>query len=824
MKDLKLALRTLRKSPIFTLTAIVILALGIGANTAIFQLLDAVRLRSLPVMEPGQLASVQIQGGNQGFGINVGSGGTQLTYPLWEQIRRGQRGFSGIFAWAEGEFRLGEGLQERQARGLWIGGPMFATLGLTPLRGRFFSEQEDQPGCGTPGAVISYALWQSEFGGQDSAIGSNLMIQGRSTPVIGVTPASFFGLVVGNQFDFIVPFCSSTQSVPGSDVLTRKDYFWPSVLGRLKPGWTLQQASAQLQAISPGIFQATEPSAYSSAVLDQYRSFQLAAYPAGNGISSLRDAYDKSLYLLLGITGLVLLIACANLANLMLARAMTRTREMAVRLALGASRSRLVDQLLAEGLVLAAGGAILGTLVARIFSSALVRLLATTGRPLELDLSIDWRVLAFTSAMAIITCLVFSLAPAFRSSHVDPGIALKMGSRGTTSGREQFSFQRTLVVSQIAVSLVLMVGALLFVHSFLNLVSVDPGLRQKGIVITQVNLRRLHLPPERFEQVGQDVLAQIRSLPQVDSAATATIIPLTGNTWTLGVHIGNADDTSMFTWASPEYFTTMGIPLLSGRDFSPQDTVNSPRVAIVNETFVRRFFGGENPEGKVIRTKPEPNFPEAEYQIVGVTKDTKYSDLRQEIPPMSFAPASQYPAIGPWENVFIRSAAPTAVIIGAVREKLREFNPEIRADFHVLQNVVQDGMVRERMMAMLSGFFGVLAVLLATVGLYGIISYIVAMRKNEIGIRMALGASRRNVAGIVVKQTLQLVSLGIAAGVALSLVAAKGAGSLLFGLRPYDPLTLVVASVFLGIVALLASYLPALRASRLNPMQVLREE
>src|SRR5258708_25118892 len=364
---------------------------------------------------------------------------------------------------------------------------MFPALGLIPVKGRLFSAEDDQRGCGKPGVVLSYAFWQSEFGGQESAIGSKLVIEDHCVEVIGVTPPGFFGLEVGRTFDCAVPLCSEAGYHPGDPAKSRRDFFWLTVMGRLEPGRILAQASAEMDALSPGVMEATVSSGYGTESLNSYRKYRLAAYPAGNGVSELRKIYDTSLWLLLGITGLVLLIACANLANLMLARASTREREMAVRLALGASRWRLIRQLLSEGLVLAAAGATLGVALAAAFSRSLVRLISTEDNQLQLNLSMDWRVLAFVAPLAILPCAIFVLAPAFRSSRAEPGAALKAGSRGMTAGAERLSFQRMLVGSQIAVSLVLLVGALLFVRSFRHLMTLAPRFRQKGILITVVS-------------------------------------------------------------------------------------------------------------------------------------------------------------------------------------------------------------------------------------------------------------------------------------------------------------------------------------------------
>src|SRR6266404_2292426 len=555
LQDVRFAIRTLRKSWGFALTAILTLALGIGANTAIFQLVDAVRLRSLPVADPATLAGVRVKSGTHGFGITVGDYETMLSYPMWEQIRLHQQSFSGVFAWSQSTWiSMGEGAQERRAQTLWTSGDTFSVLGVPPIRGRTFTEKNDTPNCGAPGAVISYALWQSEFGGQDSAIGSLLTIEGHPTEVIGITPRSFFGLEVGSSFDIALPFCSLPAYAPAMMMTSRSDYFWVHVVGRLKPGTTLEQASSQLSAISPGLIEATMPTGYNATALNIYKSFQLATYPGGKGISWLRQRYDTSLWLLLGTTGLVLLIACANLANLMLVRASTREREMAVRLAIGASRWRLIRQLLSEGFVLAGAGTVLGIALAEIFSRSLVHFLSTGNNPVQLGISLEWRVLLFTGALMISTCAFVALVPALRSSRVEPGLALKSGSRGTTAGRERFSFQRLLVVSQIAVSVVLLVGALLFARSFWNLATLDPGFREKGILVTYVDLKRLALPPERYAPFIRDLLAAVKTVPQVESSATSTHIPLNpSSTWSLGVRVNGAEGGSKFAWVSPEY-------------------------------------------------------------------------------------------------------------------------------------------------------------------------------------------------------------------------------------------------------------------------------
>ena len=810
-QDLRYGVRLLGLSPGFALVAIASLALGIGANAAIFQLLDAVRLRSLPIPNPQELVEVKIVGGNRRMGVNPGPYG-QLTRPIWREIRDHQQVLSGVFAWAWGEVRVGQPTELRRASAIQVSADFFRVLGVPPWRGRLFLPEDEVGACPAAKAVVSYSFWQHHMSGRDLGGDSKLIVNGAPTEVIGVTPPGFFGLAIGDNFEIAQPFCQPKE--------LRHDVFDVSVMGRLRPGWTIQRASAELEAISPGIFAATAITEFADA-LEMYKRFRLGAYPASSGVSWLRTAYDTPLWLLLAISGLVLLLACVNLANLMMARASAREREMAVRLALGASRLRLFRQLLAECGLLAAIGAALGIAVAQLLSRVLVWALSTESMSVKLRVEADWRVLLFALGVAALTCVAFGAAPAFRATRTEPITAMNVAGRGLTTGRGHFSMQRILIVVQVAVSLVLLVGALLFVRSFRNLMTVDSGMRQADIAIAVLGFEQSHVSRERYEEFQRQLLDEVRSVPGVLGAATTTNVPLLGGMWIMGV---GPKGISMFTWVSPGYFETMGIPLLMGRDFNQNDARTSPPVAIVNQTFVRDFLGGADPIGQTVRSRAEPNYPSTLYEIVGVIPDTKYNDLRGERPAMAFVPASQFPEPGPWAVMMIHSKTESASTMMGIRRTIAKNHPEILFEYQVFQRLLRDGMVRERLMAMLSGFFGVLAVLLAAVGLYGVISYVVARRRNEIGIRLALGAQRGQVVGMVMREGSLLLFAGLVIGTGLSLIVGRTAGSLLFGLTAHDPLTLAVASALLTVIAAWASYLPARRASNLDPMVALRLE
>ena len=685
-----------------------------------------------------------------------------------------------------------------------------------------------QRGCASPGAVISYAFWQREFGGDPSTLGRSLTLEGHPFPVIGITPASFFGVEVGGSFDVAVPLCAEPTMRGGPSYLDLRHEWWLAAIGRLKPGWSLAQASAHLSAISPGLFDATMPIGYGSDMKD-YLTLKLGAFPASKGFNSIQGGQVDPLWILMASTGLVLLIACANLANLMLARSSAREREIAVRLAIGASRGRLVRQLLSESLLLAAIGTVLGALLAPALSKILLALMTTESNEIFFDLTPDWRVFAFLGSVAVSTCVLFGLAPALRATRTEPGAVLKSGGRGSNTSREGFGLRRLLVVSQVALSLVLLVGALLFLRSFRNLLTVNTGFRQDRILEAALDPRRLDLPKEQRFPLRQEIIRRVRAIPGVDAAADASVIPLDGSSWTMGVEAAGAKSgeggSSRFDWVGPEFFKTMQIPVLAGRAFDEHDTTNSPSVAIVNETFARELLNGVNPIGRTFRTVAEPGYPETVYQIVGVVKDTKYQELRESQQAICFAPSSQYPlGGGPFAQILIRSNVPLPALTEQVKSAIAGVSPNILIYFRVFKTMIRDHLVDDRVMAMLSGFFAALATLLAIIGLYGVMSYMVARRRSEIGIRMALGANAGNVSKMILREAGLLLAVGLVVGTGLAVAASTAASTLLFGLKPHDPATLAAAVAALALAALAASYLPARRAARLDPMTALREE
>jgi predicted permease len=824
-QDLKYAVRLLWRDKGFAAAAIVSLALGIGANTAIFQLLDAVRLRTLPVETPQQLVNIRFPRGSKLSG-SFTSRRPYLTYPVYEQLRAQDLDdlFSGLFAWSSGRLNTATGGERQNIEVLWATGNMFDVLGVKPVIGRFFGPADDQPGCGSPGAVISFAYWQRAFGGSPSALQQTVRLEGRRFDITGVTPPDFFGFDVGRRFDVAVPLCSDPLLNSSKRMESRTGFFLAAI-GRLRPGRTVAQATERLIAVSPAITAATVPESYTSEGQKDYRNNKLNAVEAQSGVSDLRDSFGEPLVVLLAATGLVLLIACANLANLLLARASARQKEIAVRLAIGASRKRIVGQLLVESALLALVGTTLALIVASGLTSVLMAQLSAGMGALFLDLGWNLKLFGFTSGVATAAVLLFGLAPAVKATALAPSAALKAGGRGNTEGREKFGLRRALVVTQVALSLVLLVGALLFARTLYNVLTIDAGFDQQLIYAEMTHPSLQNTDEKQQHLVRTELQRRLAAIPGVRDVVLVNNAPLTGNWWNEFIYLEGKKEKSISNFATvgANFFDAVGIPILKGRSFSEQDDWSAPAVAIVNETFARQVSGDADPIGRYLWVEAAEGTPIKKIQIVGISRDTKYGDIKDKFEPLVQLPVTQN-SDGRAAKMLFKPRGSIDGLMPAITRKVAEFNPEISLEMSVVGKAVRDGLVRERLMAALSGAFGVLAALLAAVGIYGVMSYTVTRRANEIGIRLALGAKRSRVLGMIVVESGWLVGIGLAIGLALAIGASGAAQSLLFGLQATDPVTMAIAMAVLGGIGFIASYLPARRASRVDPMNVLRQE
>jgi predicted permease len=831
--DVRYALRALRASPGFTLVVILSLALGIGANTAIFTLVNAVVLESLPVKDPEQLLDVTTGGNNSRQGESHGNmSNPMFTNPLWEQIRDGvgKEVFSGVFAYSDTRFDLSNGGLVHYASGNWVSGDFFSTLGVHPAPGggRLLQRSDDHRGC-APVAVVSDAFARRELGGVSSAVGRTLPLDGHPFDVVGVVSPAFFGMEVGRSVDVYVPLCT-LPLFEGPDALDARSRWYLTIVGRPVPGLSEAQVRAALAARSPAIFAATLPPNWRADDWDDYLKMTLGAGPAAGGLSALRDRYQRALYTLMVVVGVVLVIACANIANLLLARAAARQREIAVRLAIGSSRARLVRQLLTESLLLSLIGAGAGLLFARWASRLLVRYLSTgSGNGIWLDLGIDARVLAFTVVVSVVTGILFGVAPAWRAVRVDPQQAMKAGGRGVVHGEGRQRVGKALVVGQVALSLLLVMAAALLLGSFRKLTTLDPGFRRDGVLIARLDFANTGYTGARLLDAQNEILTRARELQGVRSASTSFTTPISGTSWNDVLVVpgyapsGFLDALALFNQVSDGYFATMGTDLIAGRDFTPADQGRPNPVVVVNESMARHFFGEVNPIGRSFSVQ-RGDSTGAAMEIVGVVRDTKYQSLTEADQPIVYIPFGAGSDAEKSINLELRSDGSLTALSGAMKDLVASVNPAISLDLTTLQAQVSASLARPRLLAALSGFFGALALLLAVIGLYGTLSYGVARRRNEIGIRLALGAGRERVMRMVVGEAGLLVLVGAIAGVLLALATTRLVSSFLYGYEPTDPAMLILSACVLGAVAMGAAVLPAWRASRLDPTAALREE
>ena len=812
LQDLRYAARILRRSPGFAAIAILSLALGIGANTAVFSLIDALLLRPLPVPAPTRLVNAFLLRKN-------GQPQAAITYPLFDAIRRQNRVFSAFFVWSNHEFQSALGQDVTHVRGLLASGDYFTGLGARPALGRAFTSADDQPGGGPGGpvAVISDAFWARRFSRDPHAVGRGLTLDRIRFTVIGVMPPEFFGAEPGQAPEVWVPL-QMDRAIEGDQCIDSRSCWWLFSMARLKPGISEQQAAAHLDVIAAPIMRETLPPAWKAEFRSMYLQLRVGIAPAGSGWTPLRSHFTNPLAILMVLVGVVLLIACANIANLMLARASARQREIAVRLAMGAGRRRIVRQLLTESLLISIMGAAAGVLFARWATRLIVAVVATPRSPLLLDLHPDWRVLLFTAGAAIACGILFGLLPAFRATRSDIGIGLRERTANLRGGEPGVGPARLLLGLQVALSLVLISGAGLFAGSLVRLWNVSLGFDPKNLLLIGIDTSQRPEKKAQLTELYRRVTERVQALPGVRSASMVWLVPLSGAGWDEDVVILSGRDITADqrdTWGNavgPRYFATMRTPLLAGRDFTPADDKG---VGIINEAAARTWFPHNGAVGQQIRFGPEP------IRIIGVVADAKYTDLRDPDPRTLYVPASDNGSM----TLVIRADASLTAVYPEVRAILHDIAPGTpTSEVRSMSQEIDQSIGRDRLMALLSVFFGVLALLLTSIGLYGILACAVTRRTAEIGVRMALGAQRHNVIWLVLSETLAHVSAGMLIGLAAVLATSRLVASLLYGMRPNDPGTLVLAISLLAGTAAVAAWLPARRATRLDPMTALRDE
>ena len=845
LQDLRYALRMLRKSPGFTAVAVLTLALGIGANTAIFSVINSVLLSNLPVKDPQQLVFLT-NPDEQGLEIGFGDGDRDfITYPEFQDLQRNSQVFSGLLAASNFTSSIPVELQDADsaangapAHVSLVSGSYFSVLGVTPILGRAFGTEVDKLRDANPVAVIGYAFWQDRFGGAPDVVGRRVRILNTSYQVIGVAPPQFHGETVGADPEIWVPLTMQSEIFPGRDFLSletkpfRKTE-WIEAIGRLKPGVTLAQAKASIEVEFHQMMQ-SQTAGMSAREKRSFLNQHLALTPGSHGASTLRADFGKPLQILMAVVGLILLIACANIANILLARSTARQKEISVRVALGAGAPRVFRQVLTESVLLAAIGGAVGLLLAHWADAALLRMVSSTSNQVQLDLHPDARILAFTLGVSLLTGILFGLAPAFLATRLDLNSVLKGTSRsvaGTTTHSGRVPTGKLLVVAQVALSLLLLVVAGLFVRSFRNLSATQLGYDRDHLLEFSVNPLAYGYQRAEIPALDENILQRIGAIPGVRGATLLDNALLSGrdsnSPVTIEGHKPLSGDDADARWdeVGPGFFSTAGIPILEGREITQQDSGNGQRVGVVNETMARKFFPHSNPIGQrvLVKTTAGP----APFVIVGVAGNSKQHGVREKAFPRFYVPFFN-PIGDDWTDgaaILVRTSGDPSALTSAIRSAVKDAAPNLPpVTMETMDQRLADNLVTDRMIAQLSGAFGAVAIILVCIGLYGIMAYAASGRTNEIGIRMALGAQRNGILWLVLRESLLLVLIGTIIGVPLVFAAGKWVASLLFGLQPADPVALSFAIALMFVVGLLASYIPARRATRVDPITALRYE
>ena len=825
-RDVRFAFRLMRQTPMVSLVAMLSLALGIGANVAIFSLVNALMLKTLPIHDPERLVILSQPPSETGRQAS-----TSFTNPQWEYLRDHQDFFPGVVAQGGTRFDLNAGGEARPVVGIFVSGRFFDVLGVAPAIGRTFTDDDDRRKGGQAGpvAVLSYGFWQREYGGDPQVVGRGIFLDGHAFTVVGVSAPQFYGLEVGRTFDIAVPIGTEPIIRGTESALDRRSSWWLRLVARLAPGQTVDQAEARLAAFHPSLREATMPQDWRPQDQQTYIAQPFKLMPGGTGLSNLRTRYSQPLFVLLGIVALVLLIACANMANLLLAQSTARQRELAIRLSLGASRWQLARQLLIESLLLSFIGATAGIMLALWGSRALVQLLSTRTVLVTLDLTLDWRVLGFTIVIGVITGLLFGVAPALRATGLTPAMTLRDHSRGVVSGGGRLNLGHGLVALQVAVSFVLVLGASLFVRTLVDLHAQEMGFRSDGVLIASIDLRRTGASEKERPALFERLRDELAAAPGVEAAAVSVLTPMGNSMWNNlitvpGLEVPERERIAFFNRLTPGYFRVMGTPLLAGRDISDTDRTGTPKVVVVNETFAKKFFKGENPIGKTFMIGLPGRPDAATYEIVGLVADAKYNSLREPAPPTMYTAWSQADTASSSAVISLRVHGSANGYRGTALDAIQKVSKEAVVNFKTFEEDINAALIQERLVASLSAFFGGLALLLAAIGLYGVMSYSVARRRNEIGIRMALGAAPQKVMRLVLSNVALVTTAGLVIGIAVAVGTGRFVNTLLFGLVANDLTMVAIAAVTLGSAAALAGYMPARRAARVDPMVALREQ
>ncbi|MBV8832162.1 MAG: ABC transporter permease [Acidobacteriaceae bacterium] len=828
VQDVTFALRTFSKSPLFVTVAIASLAFGIGANTAIFSLTDQVLIRMLPVKQPAELVLLSAVGRH--YGNNMGW--NRISYPMYQDFRGRNSVFSGMFCIRESEMCLSfRGRTERVA-GELVSGNYFPVLGVHAAIGRLFTSSDDLYQDSEPVAVLSYGFWASRFAADPGVIGQKLMINGYPYTVVGVSQAEFSGTDPGYAPQIRVPMMMGNKIWRYYNLNDRRSR-WVTAFGRMKSGVTLKEAKASLQPIFHQILNMeVEEKAFAKAspyMKHAFLQMSMDVLPAGKGRSQLRRQFSKPLLVLMSTVALVLLIACANVANLLIARATSRQKEIAVRLALGSGRSRIIRQLLVESLMLSVAGGAAGLGLAMWMDKLLISYLPPSSTPLNISSVPDWRILGFNILASVLTGVAFGLVPALQSTRPDVAGTLKDQANAVAGGTSA-RLRKLLVVGQIALSLLLLIGAGLFIRSLVKLKDLDPGFKTSNLLAFKVNATLSGYSAERTRLLYQQLNDRLDVIPGVESASLAVVPVMEGDEWDQWVTIdsyspktGELPDPHM-NFVSPNYFKTLQISLLAGRDFRRSDAGSSaPQVCIVNEAFAKKYFGTVNAVGHKIGMGIDPG-TKTDITVIGVARNTKYESMRDDIPTEVFRPYQQMNfAVG--VTGYVRTAEHPNQMFSTIRKQVHDLDPNLPVfEMITLERQMENSLVTERLVASLSSGFGILATVLASIGLYGVMAYAVARRTREIGIRMAIGAEQRDVLWLVMKDVLSMLTVGVALALPVAWLLSQSVRSQLYGIQPSDPFSVVIAILTIASVAVLAGYLPARRAMRIDPVGSLRYE